>query len=77
MTFGMIHASAGGATIEDLSGKEMMEKCYRKDQIRALQDQNGFKYWNAMIYPFVRHTMKGIIMYLGNLKKRRRKKNKI
>ena len=67
MTFGMIHASAGGATIEDLSSKEMMQNCYREDQMEALETHNKFKHWNAMIYPFIRHTMKGIIMYLGEM----------
>ena len=67
-TFGIIQNSAGNRTLEQFAPPTAMDDCVINQEDIENNSEEGWT-WNAMMHPFLRHTIKGLIMYLGKIRK--------
>ena len=58
-TVGVIQAGKGGTPIEQFANQWAIAKCFRKGK------KELSKVYNALIHPFVRHSIKGVLWYQG------------
>ena len=64
--FGLIESDWGGTRIEPWMSPESLETCNVPDNIDVDEPYNSNSYlYNAMIYPFLRHTIYGALWYQG------------
>ena len=64
--FGLIESSWGGTIIEAWSSKDALERCDVPPHTDWSVPPNSNSYlWNAMVHPYLRHTVKGALWYQG------------
>ena len=64
--FGLIQSDWGGTRIEAWSSPNSLTACEVEDYVDETKPQNSNSYlYNAMVYPFLRHTIYGALWYQG------------
>ena len=64
--FGLISSAWGGTFIEAWSSPDALNACGTPPHENPDSPQNSFSYlWNAMIHPFTRHSIYGVVWYQG------------
>ncbi len=65
-TFGLIQSAWGGTRIEPWTPPEALTACGVPPNVEEGAPHNSNSYlYNAMIHPFVKHTIKGALWYQG------------
>ena len=67
LSAGLIQPLASGNFLENFVSMEGVKKCYPNgERTHKLTGRKFSSIYNAMIHSYIRHTIRGVLVYLGN-----------